>query len=235
MTQPWDEGPLLPYGWRPERAGGDEEQAAAIGQRTGSLRAVVDLAGHVRLGDGTEVFLRQFGPDDGPLMAEGFARLSEQSRYRRFLAPVPYLTDSLLASLTALDGKNHRAWAAVQGERWDAAAAGLVRWVRTRNPAVADMALTVLDDYQGLGLGRVLLDAAVLDAAAHGIDRFEGLVLVENMPSRRLLAGAGATFATDSPGTLAYTLPLRFRAEALAGSPLPAVMDLRRQPDQRIA
>lgn len=233
MTQPWPEGPLLPPGWRPVRAGGAGEQGSGLGGPDPG--AVVDLAGMVRLGDGTEVFLRRLGPDDGPLLAAGFARLSDQSRYRRFLAPVPHLTDSLLASLTAVDGKDHRAWVTVVRDKKEVPGVGLVRWIRTRNPAVADMALTVLDDYQGRGLGTLLVDVAVLDAAAHGVGRFEGLVLTENVPSRRLLSGAGATFSTDGPGVLAYTLPLQARVEALASSPLPRVMELRRRWAQQTA
>jgi RimJ/RimL family protein N-acetyltransferase len=103
--------------------------------------------------------------------------------------------------------------------------AGIVRWIRTRaDPVVADMAVTVVDDYQGRGLGGLLVDVAVLDAFAHGVDRFEGILLGDNLPSRRMLAGAGATFRPDGGGVLAFLLPLRPRVDLLHGSPLPALM-----------
>jgi len=215
---PWS-GPLLPPGWRPDR----EEPRYEHG---GPRWVVVDPAGHLRLDDGTDVALRPFRPGDGGLLVAGFDRLSAQSRYHRFLSPMPQLTDSMLAFLTSVDGRDHRAWGAVVDEPAGPVGAGVVRWVRTKaDPTVADMAVTVIDDYQGRGLGGLLLDVAVLDAFAFGIERFEGLVLGENISSRRMLARGGSTFRPDSGGVLAYTLPLRPRFDRLRGaSPLPALV-----------
>jgi GNAT superfamily N-acetyltransferase len=186
---------------------------------------VVDPAGRVRLADGTDIALRPLGPSDGNLLAVGFDRLSERSRYRRFLAPVPRLTQSMLAFLTSVDGVNHRAWGAVISEPAGPVGAGVVRWVRSRNdPAVADMAVTVIDDYQGRGLGGLLLDVAVLDAFACGVERFEGVVLGENIASRRMLARGGARLRPDGGGVLAFTLDLGPRVERLQSSPLSIIV-----------
>ena len=72
---------------------------------------------------------------------------------------------------------------------------------------------TVIDDYHGRGVGGLLLDVAVLDGFAHGVDRFEGLVLGENISSRRMLARGGATFRPEGGGVLAFRLLLRPRAD----------------------
>ena len=182
----------------------------------------------MRLADGTDIAFRPLLPGDGPLLAAGFERLSTRSRYRRFLAPVPKLTDSMLAFLTSVDGFDHRAWGAVVDEPGGPVGAGVVRWVRTRtDPAVADMAVTVIDDYQGRGLGRLLQDIAVLDAFSHGVERFEGLVLAENVASRRMLARGGAKLVPDGGGVMAFTLALRPRVERLRGTPLPAIVSTR--------
>jgi GNAT superfamily N-acetyltransferase len=178
-----------------------------------------------RLADGTAISLRPLRPSDGALLAAGFERLSNRSRYRRFLSPVPQLTDSMLGFLTSVDDFNHRAWGAVIDEPPGPVPAGVVRWVRSRKePAVADMAVTVIDDYQGRGLGGLLLDIAVLDAFAHGVERFEGLVLGENISSRRMLARGGATLQPDGGGVLAFTLVLRPRVERLRSTPLPTIV-----------
>jgi GNAT superfamily N-acetyltransferase len=196
--------------------------------RPGVPGSSIDPAGHLRLGDGTDIALRPILPGDASLLAASFARLSPQSRYRRFLSPVPRLTDSMLAFLTAVDGVDHRAFGALVDEAAGPVGAGVVRWVRiTADPVVADFAVTVIDDYQGRGLGGLLLDVAVLDACAHGVERFEGLVLGENISSRRMLARGGATLRPDGGGVLAYTLPLRPRVELLADSPLPALIAAR--------
>ncbi|MEW6475546.1 MAG: GNAT family N-acetyltransferase [Actinomycetota bacterium] len=214
---PWTEGPLLPPGWRPDREPrNDGEDHHWV---------VVDPAGRLRLADGTDIALRPLGTGDGALLAAGFERLSSRSRYRRFFSPVPKLTDSMLAFLTSVDGFNHRAWGAVIDEPGGPVGAGIVRWVRSRkDPAVAEMAVTVIDDYQGRGLGGLLLDVAVLDAFAQGVERFEGLVLGENISSRRMLARGGATLRPDGGGVLAFTLALRPRVERLRSSPLPMIV-----------
>ncbi len=182
---------------------------------------VVDPAGRLRLADGTLVTLRPFRPGDGSLLVAGFARLSPESRYRRFLTPVPRLTDSMLTFLTSVDGTDHRAWGAIVDEPGGEFGAGVVRWVRTKaDRQVADMAVTVIDDYQGRGLGGLLLDVAVLDAFALGVNRFEGTVLADNLASRRMLGRGGATFRPDGGGVLAFALPLRPRLERLRCGPL---------------
>jgi RimJ/RimL family protein N-acetyltransferase len=213
LTAAWD-GPLLPPGWRPDRDEPADERWV-----------VADPAGRVRLGDGTDITLRPFRPGDGGLLVAGFARMSPQSRYRRFMTPMPRLTDSTLAFLTSVDGVNHRAWGAIVDEPGGEVGAGVVRWVRTKtDPVVADMAVTVIDDYQGRGLGGLLLDVAVLDAFAFGIERFEGTVLGENIASRRMLARGGATLRPDGGGVLAFTLLLRRRVQLLRAGPLPGLM-----------
>jgi len=221
MTQlgrPWAEGPLLPPGWRPDR---EDPRDDSDDHRW----VVVDPSGRVRLADGTDIVLRPLRPGDGNLLAAGFDRLSARSRYRRFLAPVPHLTQSMLAFLTSVDGVNHRAWGAVVGEPAGPVGAGVVRWVRSRkDPAVADLAVTVIDDYQGRGLGGLLLDVAVLDALSFGVERFEGVVLGENIASRRMLARGGARLRPDGGGVLAFTLELRPRVERLHTSPLSVVV-----------
>ena len=126
----------------------------------------------------------------------------------------------MLTFLTSVDGTDHRAWGAMIDEPAGEVGAGVVRWVRTQgDPAVADLAVTVIDDYQGRGLGGLLLDVAVLDAFACGVERFEGVVLGENVSSRRMLARGGALLRPDGGGVLAFTLALRPRVDALRRSP----------------
>src|SRR5205823_13235304 len=70
-----------------------------------------------RLRDGTPVIVRPIRPDDKALLRDGFRRLSEESRIRRFMAPIRELSDDQLRSLTEIDYVDHFAWAAVLAER----------------------------------------------------------------------------------------------------------------------
>jgi GNAT superfamily N-acetyltransferase len=174
----------------------------------------------VTLRDGSCVLIRPAGPADRALLAEGFERLSPESRYRRFFAPVRVLSDRMLDQLTSIDYVDHFAWGAlVRLPDGSCVGAGVSRYVRLADPTAADAAVTVVDDWQGRGLGRILLDALVLEALENGITRFEGDVLVENRPMQELLRRTGARFRPEGSGALRFSIDLPARQEALRGSP----------------
>jgi GNAT superfamily N-acetyltransferase len=176
----------------------------------------------VILKDGSRVLLRPGLPSDRVLIAREFERLSPESRYRRFFAPMKVLSESLLDYLTSMDYVDHFAWAALSAEPGpdgQPQGLGVARYIRLDDPEAAEMAVTVIDDWQGKGLGRILLDALVLEALENGITRFEGDVLVENRPMQEMLRRTGATLRPDAPGVLRFSIDLPAREEALRGSP----------------
>lgn len=144
----------------------------------------------VRLRDGSRVLIRPIEPDDRQTLAEGFERLSPESRYRRFFAPVRELSERDLDYLTRVDHRDHEALIAVEPDT--GRAVGVARFVRTA-PEVAEPAIVVADDVQRLGLGTALLDALAERARAEGIARFEAPVLAGNHEAIRLLEGLGRT------------------------------------------
>jgi RimJ/RimL family protein N-acetyltransferase len=177
----------------------------------------------VTLRDGSRVILRPAVRADRELLVAGFERLSPESRYRRFFAPVKVLSSQLLDYLTTLDYQDHFAWAALSAEPGPDGrplGGGVSRYIRLEDPAAAEMATTVVDDWQGRGLGRVLLDALVLEALENGITRLEGDVLIDNQPMHELLRREGASFRPGGPGVLRFSIDLPAREEALRGDPL---------------
>ena len=132
------------------------------------------------LRDGTRVRLRHVRPDDKERMERAFAKLSLDSRYRRFLSPKTRLTPEELRYLTELDPAAH---IAIGAEDLDGSGVGIARCVRlTEDPDAAEAAVTVADDHQRKGVGRLLLaflSRAALDA---GIRRFRFQVLTSNAP-----------------------------------------------------
>lgn len=141
------------------------------------------------LADGSHIQLRPVTPDDKPLIADGFGRLSARARYLRFLAPAERLSQSQLAYLSEIDHHDHVAWGVLDID----AAAAVGRWVRfPDDPAAADVAITVLDDYQRRGIGRLLIEVLAVSARARGVGVFHFDVLAENTPMIGLLRSLDA-------------------------------------------
>jgi GNAT superfamily N-acetyltransferase len=160
------------------------------------------------LSDGSEVEIRPLTPDDKAGLAAGFARLSELSRYRRFLSPTSRLTAKQLAYLTEVDHHDHEALVAIDpASRYGLAVARYVR--SAENPGEAEFAVAVADDWQRRGLGTALLRHLAAKARAEGITRFSGLVLEDNLPMRGLLRSLGEVQQRDAlDGTLEVWLDI---------------------------
>jgi nucleotide-binding universal stress UspA family protein/GNAT superfamily N-acetyltransferase len=144
----------------------------------------------VKLRDGSRIDIRPIGPDDREILAEGFERLSPESRYRRFFGPMPELSKRFLDYLTVVDHHDHEALVALDAETGEGV--GVARYVRTK-PDVAEPAVVVIDDWQGRGVASVLLDRLVERARDEGIARFEAPVLATNRDAIAVLEGVGRT------------------------------------------
>jgi GNAT superfamily N-acetyltransferase len=82
--------------------------------------------------------------------------------------------------------------------------------------------VTVVDEYQGKGLGTLLLSMLALAARASGVERFRAYVLMENQPMREIAEEFGAEAHFDSPGLLRLEIPLE--AEEVPDSPARRVL-----------
>lgn len=173
----------------------------------------------VILSDGTRVILRPLVPEDGPRIVEGFARMSPESRYRRFMSPVDELSPEMLRKLTDVDYVDRFAWAALAKDEPGRPGIGVARYVRCEDdPQVAEAAVTVIDEYQGRGLGTLLLQALGAAALEHGIARFRGYVLEDNRAIREILEEEGARTAHDGAGIVRVEVDLPM-GEDLRSSP----------------
>lgn len=141
-----------------------------------------------QLSDGRRFVIRPIRPDDKQLLADGIARLSPETIYRRFLTPKPHLSAAELRYLTEVDGSDHVAFVALPADdpSW---IAGVARYVRLpEDPETAEAAIVVGDSLQGQGLGRALALKLADEAALHGVRRFTATILSDNVPAQRLMA-----------------------------------------------
>ena len=149
----------------------------------------------VRLRSGREVAIRPIRADDADRLELAYARLSPESRYRRFLAAKPRLTPVEVRYLTRVDGRDHFALVATPAAEPDLLI-GVGRFVRDRgDPVAAEFAIVVGDPYQGEGLGTELLTRLADAALARGITRFTATVLADNEAIHRLMHRLAGRFA----------------------------------------
>ena len=183
--------------------------------------------GRVTLAPGIDIMIRPIQPEDKGLLARGFSQLSSQSRYQRFFSKVDSLTEKDLVYLTEVDHVNHEALIAIDPDNGDLV--GVARYVRIEPENRAEVAVIVADDWQGRGLGTVLLEGLVERSRTAGIDEFLALVLSSNEDARHLfenLIPGKATTSTGDPGQVEVLIDLpergRFADSRLASAPPPA-------------
>jgi GNAT superfamily N-acetyltransferase len=137
------------------------------------------------LRDGTTCELRLVMPDDRALLRAGFMRLSEESRYARFLGPKTSLSEDELTYLTDVDQMNHFALGATR----DGAGLGIARFIRLPDePTIAEAAVAVADEAHGRGLGKLLFLRLCAAAAERKVERFRCEVLGSNNKMKELVA-----------------------------------------------
>jgi GNAT superfamily N-acetyltransferase len=155
------------------------------------------------LRDGTRIKIRPLEPSDREALARGFARLSPASRRLRFFTTIEALSASQLDYLTNVDHENHDAVAAVlvdeRGEEGEGVGVG--RWIRLSDePTKAEIAVTVLDEYQGRGVGTLLLGKLAERAMERGVETLFARVLWTNVGWLDSLRSVGARIEPDEPG-----------------------------------
>jgi GNAT superfamily N-acetyltransferase len=185
------------------------------------------------LADGTELVIGRVSPANAPVLADGFARLSAESRRLRFLTAKPNLSPSELRYLTEVDGHDHEALGAI--DPLTRRGVAVARFVRDdRDPTRAEAAITVADDWQRRGVGKLLLERLTDRARAEGITRFTALVSADNRGMQALarhlegpvhivhLADGAYEYEIElGPRGLAAQLEAALRGAAAGHLPLP--------------
>ena len=154
----------------------------------------------VRVRDGTELMLRPVLPGDVQRTSDGPVIFSGETLYRRFQSTrTP--SKALMAYLFEVDYEDHFVWVMTDGV--DGPVVADARFVRDENdPTVAEVAFIVADEYQGRGIGSLLMDALAVAARGDGIRRFSARVLSENYPMRKILDRYGAYWQRDDQGVV---------------------------------
>jgi GNAT superfamily N-acetyltransferase len=156
------------------------------------------------------LLIRPLRRDDGDLLDEVMAGMSSRSRYQRFHSPKKRLTPADRAHLTNVDGRDHLA---VAGLAPHGAPLGVARAIRLRDdPAVAEVAVAIVDASQGNAIGTKLVASLARRAAAAGIERLVAHVLAETGLAQSLTRRGWHVIAREG-----HTLTLEVAAWQVAG------------------
>jgi hypothetical protein len=126
-------------------------------------------------------FFRKLLPQDRAFIKEGFKKLSPKSKYQRFFSYQKELSESQLKFFSEPDGHEHVAWGVMDITGFQSIPVATARFFRNKmDSARAEVAVTVVDTYQRLGLGTYLTAVLNIIGARLGIDRFRYIVLEDN-------------------------------------------------------
>ena len=172
------------------------------------------------LRDGREVLLRSIRPSDRERLVAGLRRLSPASRYLRFHAQVEELNDAQLDYLTDVDHHDHEAVVAIDLSDLEVPGVGVARYIREPyEPTVAEAAITVADEYHGLGAGTILLGALAARAREAGIEVFRNYVLDGNHAMLEVFDHLGAEREREADGLWRVDLQVPESPEDVPSSP----------------
>ncbi len=197
-----------PSRWASSRAR-RSRSALEGGNPTGSYKDRMALA--VVEGAERRGALRRGQRVDAETLRDMFCRLSGDSRQHRFLKGLRELDDSMIRRLVdSVDGVHHIALVLVvlppEGEQRPVGAAHL--WQDPNDPTTGDIADTVVDGWQGRGVGTALL-SALMERRPAAVTRLCTVVEADNRASLALLAGAGRmSLGMPEQGVLDVTVEL---------------------------
>ena len=157
----------------------------------------------VLLSDGGVAHLRPIRPSDADRLVAFYGRVSPESKYLRFFAPYPRLSDRDVKRFTEVDYVDRVAFIITLVD--DMIAVG--RYDRIEDDH-AEVAFLIEDAHQGRGIAQLLLEHLAQAARERGITRFVAEVLPANRRMAKVFADADTAFQGHRGGVLAVEFPI---------------------------
>ncbi|MDZ7654156.1 MAG: GNAT family N-acetyltransferase [Burkholderiaceae bacterium] len=165
------------------------------------------------------MLLRPIRPEDLEAERRFISRLSPQTMYLRFHAPLRELTMERLVRYTQIDYDREMAFVAIDAnaDHPDGEIRGIARYTRNPDGSTCEFGVAIEDAWQGRGLGHALMNALESCARERGISEIIGYVLSDNDDMGKLMRARmyDARRDEDEAGVLRFGKSLQ--AAALAG------------------
>lgn len=156
---------------------------------------IISYTAREPLRDGNHVEIRALRRDDETDMLAALERSSAQSLQRRFFVMKRHFSEKERDFFMNVDFKNHVAIVAVAEEANRKVIAGAGRYI-VFEPGRAEMAFAVVDDWQGRGIGSILMRHLVKFAKDAGLQELTAEVLPESTPMIKIFEKFGFRSAT---------------------------------------
>ena len=147
------------------------------------------------LRDGRRIGIRAIKPSDRAALLAAVDHASSRSRYRRFFGVKPGFSEKEISYFLNVDFVNHVALVAVTSEDGREIIVGGGRYVVVV-PGTAELALMIIDEYQGKGLGSALLRDLVALARSAGLKELIAELLPDNFAMLKVFENSGLGVST---------------------------------------
>jgi len=160
------------------------------------------------LRNGRRIEIRALRPEDKNDLLAAVRRASPQSMFRRFFAAKRDFSNQEVAFFLNIDFATHVALVAEAEEGSRRAIVGGGRYIIS-DPGKAEVAFVIIDEYQGQGIGSMLLRHLTVIARNAGVKEFIAEILPENRPMLKVFEKSGLNFImTREPGVVHMVLRL---------------------------
>lgn len=150
------------------------------------------------------------GPKNQKQISEGLRSMSPESIRNRFLGSKKEFSDQEIKYLTELDGWNHYAIGIEERNEFQRGIA-VVRLVRSSTISTeAEIAITIIDEFQRMGLGGILMDCIILAAIERNIENLSFSFMPQNEGIIKLIERSGfPILGPHTKDTIQYFLNLK--------------------------
>lgn len=155
-----------------------------------------ELIQNYQLANGVNITIRPIRPEDADMEKDFVHRLSERTKYFRFMQALHELTPEMVVRFTQIDYDREMAFVAVTDEQNMPRELGVGRYMVNPDGRSAEFALVVADDAQCMGIGTRLMKSLLQTAKSKGIAFFEGEVLAINQAMLSLVTKLGFSIET---------------------------------------
>jgi acetyltransferase len=163
--------------------------------------------------DGIPVTIRPIRAEDEPLMVEFHSSLSDRSVYMRYMHPMLLGDRAAHDRLSRICHCDYNREITLIADRENSEPGklrimGVARMSKRHSAKIARFSLLISDQFQGAGIGSVLLDRLIDVAKKEKLERLEAIMANENLTMRHMCERKGFTISDEGEGMLLASLTL---------------------------